>query len=111
MLRYALALAMGLGMVAVADMATAQDKAETKTVEGKMVCTKCTLNETKACEHAVQVKEGGKEVTYYIGKAGFKEFHKSVCPAGSDLAVKVTGKLVEKDGKKSLADAKVEKAK
>ncbi len=59
----------------------------------------------------MQVKEGGKDVTYYIGKAGFKELHKDVCPAGSELAVKVTGKLVEKDGKKTLADAKVEKAK
>ncbi len=117
MLRYALAAALGLAVVVVAGTnSTAQDKVEKKTttVEGKLVCTKCTLNETKGCEHAVKVKDGGKEVTYYLVKAtekNFKDYHGKVCPAGSDLAVKVTGVVSEKDGKKLINAAKVEPTK
>ncbi|HEX4608209.1 MAG TPA: DUF6370 family protein [Urbifossiella sp.] len=116
MLRYALAAAFGLAVVIAANSSsTAQDKGKvetkTTTVEGKLVCTKCTLSETKGCEHAVKVKEGGKDVTYYLVKAtekGFKDYHGKVCPAGSDLDVKVTGVVSEKDGKKQINAAKVE---
>lgn len=114
MLRYALALALGFSVVALASVVSADDKKDSKdvkTIEGKMVCTKCTLSETKACGHAVQVKEGTKTVTYYLDAKAGKALHKEVCPAGSELAVKVTGKLVEKGGKKTLTNAKVEKAK
>ena len=60
MLRYALALALGFCIVAVSQVAvTAQDKkGETKTLEGKLVCTKCKLAETDACGNALLVKEG-----------------------------------------------------
>ena len=114
MLRYALALALGFSVVALSNVAgTAQEKdkkGETKTIEGKMVCGKCTLSETKACSNVVQVKEGGKTVNYYISDKGNKEkYHKDVCPGGSEVEVKVTGKIVEKDGKKMIEDAKVEK--
>jgi|SRR5581483_3969023 len=112
MLRYALALALGVSALALADYsATAQEKkGDSKTVEGKLVCTKCTLGETKACGHAVKVKEGGKDVTYYLADKGGKEkYHKDVCPGGSELDVKVTGKVVEKDGKKTIESPKVEK--
>lgn len=109
MLRIALALVLGLGAASLAGSTSADDKkAETKTIEGKMVCGKCTLEETKACSNAVKVKEGGKEVVYYIKDKGNKEaYHKGVCPGGSEVAVKVTGKVVEKDGKKWIEDAKV----
>jgi hypothetical protein len=114
MLRYALALALGVSVVALANYsATAQEKKDAKdakTIEGKLVCTKCTLGETKACGHAVKLKEGGKDVVYYLADKGGKEkYHKDVCPGGSELDVKVTGKLVEKDGKKTIEDPKVEK--
>lgn len=114
MLRYVLAFALGVSLVTLAGYSvTAQDAKkdakDTKTIEGKMVCSKCTLGETKACGHAVKVKEGGKEVTYYLADKGGKEkYHKDVCPGGSELEVKVTGKLTEKDGKKTIADPKVE---
>jgi hypothetical protein len=115
MLRYALALALGISVVTLANYSvTAQDAKkdakDTKTIEGKLVCTKCTLGETKACGHAVKVKEGDKEVVYYLADKGGKEkYHKDVCPGGSELEVKVTGKLVEKDKKKTIEDPKVEK--
>jgi hypothetical protein len=118
MLRYALAAALGFAVVAAAGSSTsAQDKgkgkveSKTTTVEGKLVCTKCTLSETKGCEHAVKVKDGEKTVTYYLVKAtekGFKDYHGKVCPADSTLDVKVTGVVSEKDGKKLINAAKVE---
>lgn len=116
MLRYALALVLGVSIVALANFAaTAQDakkeaKDTTKTIEGKMVCGKCTLGETDKCSNVVKVKEGGKDVKYYISDKGNKEkYHKDVCPGQSEVEVKVTGKIVEKDGKKTIEDAKVEK--
>ena len=116
MLRYALAAALGLAVVVAAgSTSTAQnkDKVETKTttLEGKLVCAKCTLSETKGCEHALQVKAGEKTVTYYLVKTtekDFKAYHGKVCPAGSDLDVKVTGVVSEKDGKKLINAAKVD---
>ncbi len=91
-----------------ADTKKADDKKETK-IEGKLVCTKCTMKETKECGHAVKVMENGKEVVYYLKDKGAKEtYHKAVCPKDSESDVKVTGKLSEKDGKKTLDDVKVE---
>lgn len=113
MLRYALAAAFGLALVLSAGTSTdAQDKkaekAKTTTIEGKMVCTKCTLNETDKCGHAVKVKAGEKTLTYYIDS---KEFHGAICPAGNELAVKVTGTAGKDGDKLTIKGAKVEKAK
>src|SRR6516225_8661870 len=110
MLRIALSLALGFSIVALtnAPFSTAQDgkKAETKTLEGKLVCGKCKLGETDKCTNALVVKEGDKEVTYYIQDKGKGEkYHK--CSGEADA--KVTGKVGEKDGKKVITDAKVEK--
>ena len=108
MLRYVLALALGLSFVALSGMnATAEDKkAEKKTLEGKLVCTKCKLGETDACGNALLVKEGDKTTTYYIKDKGKGEkYHK--CSGEQDA--KVTGTVTEKDGKKTIEGAKVEK--
>ena len=105
-------LALGIGIAALGFTAIAAEKPAakgTKTFEGKLVCAKCTLAETDACMHALIVKEGKKEVTYYVDDK--KANHSKVCPSGSELAVKVTGKLAEKDGKKWIMMAKVEEVK
>jgi hypothetical protein len=113
MMRLALALALGFSIVALSGVTTTaaqkdDKKAEKKTLEGKMVCTKCKLSETDACGNAVQVKEGDKTVTYYLKDKGKGEtYHK----CAGEQAVKVTGKITEKDGKKYIEDAKVEKQK
>ena len=113
MLRIALALALGFGVVALSGVTTtAADKNEkkddVKTVEGKLVCTKCKLSETDACGNAVQVKDGDKTVTYYLKDKGKDEkYHK----CSGEQAVKVTGKITVKDDKKTIEDAKVEKQK
>lgn len=109
MLRITLALALGVAVVTLSGATPtvrAEDKA--KTVEGTLTCTKCALKETKACGHALIVKEGDKKVTYYIADKGGKEpYHKNCCTADVD-GVKVTGKVTEKDGKKTIEAAKVE---
>ena len=93
------------------DKKTDKKADEKKTIEGKLVCAKCTLKDAdaKACTNAVKVKDGDKEVVYYIKDTGNKEtYHKAICKADSESKVKVTGKVVEKDGKKWIEDAKVE---
>lgn len=93
-----------LGVVAV----SYADEAA-KALEGKLVCTKCTLGETAKCGHALKVKEGDKEVVYYVADKGGKEkYHGKVCPPDSEAAAKVTGKVTEKDGKKTITEPKVE---
>lgn len=108
MLRQLLALAVGVLALSAAGIAADDKKGDAKTLEGKLVCTKCTLGETTKCSHALKVKEGDKDVVYYVDDKN--KNHSEVCPAGTELDVKVTGKLTEKDGKKTIADAKVEKA-
>src|SRR5579872_1081443 len=109
MLRCALVAVLGIAALTVASFATAEDKKdEKKTLEGTLTCTKCALGETKACGHALIVKDGEKKVTYYLVDKGGKEaYHKNCCTADVE-GVKVTGKLTEKDGKKSIEEPKVE---
>jgi hypothetical protein len=111
MRRFAIALAMGFSLVALSGVSTtaqekkADKKAEAKPLEGKMVCGKCKLAETEACSNVLIVKEKDVEVKYYLTDKGKGEkYHK--CSGESN--VKVTGKVVEKDKKKTLEDAKVE---
>lgn len=116
MLRIALAVALGFAAVTLAGLsnsATAQDKKEDKkdekkTLEGTLTCTKCTLGETKACGNALVVEKDKKKVTYYLVDKGVKEpYHKECCTADAP-GTKVTGKVVEKDGKQTIEDPKVE---
>ena len=108
MLRTVLASVVAIAAITLAGLsnATAEDKkAEKKTLEGKLVCTKCELKETKACGNALIVKEGDKNVTYYLVDKGGRAVPQ-VLPGRRPA--KVTGKVGEKDGKKTIEDAKVE---
>ena len=107
MLRYVLAAALGVAVLGLTAVVADDKKDEKKTLEGTLVCTKCSLGETKACGHALIVKEGDKKVNYYLVDKGGKEpYHKNCCT--EDVPAKVTGKVVEKDGKKTIEDPKVE---
>jgi hypothetical protein len=111
MLRFALALALGFAAVTLAGSVVgvrAEDKKdETKKLEGKLTCTKCALSETEKCGHALLVKEGGKEVKYYLkDKGGEEKYHGKCCRADVDAIV--TGKVVDKDKKKYIENPKVE---
>lgn len=93
--------------VCLVSVAGAEDKPATKTLEGKLVCTKCELKETKACGHALLVTENKKEVKYYLDDKGGKEkYHAEVCQAPADA--KVTGKVSKKGEKNVIAEPKVE---
>src|SRR5256885_7172366 len=106
LLRAALALALGFAVVGFAtnvNVKAEEKKAETVKLEGKLTCTKCALEETKACGHALVLKKDGKEVKYYLVDKGGKEpYHGKCCQEPVDAIV--TGKLVEKDGKKTIED-------
>ena len=110
MLRFALASVLAAAAITLAGLGTSiadDKKAEKKTLEGTLTCTKCALKETKACGNALVVKENGKDVTYYlIDKGGKAPYHKNCCQA--DVPAKVTGKVSEKDGKKVIEEPKVE---
>lgn len=100
------ALFAGIAALSLFAAATAEEKGGAVTKEGKLVCAKCTLMIAEKCSHVLVVKEDGKDVNYFVDDKN--KDHKKVCPAGTELDAKVTGKLVEKGGKKTLQGAKVE---
>lgn len=108
-MRSLLALAIGIAALSFGMVSMAEDKKkdETKKLEGKLTCTKCALQETDKCGHALKVKEGDKEVIYYLDdKGGAEKYHGKVCKEDKDVTVE--GKVVEKDKKKHIEKPKVE---
>jgi hypothetical protein len=76
---------------------------------GTLMCGKCSLKATPKCSNALQVKEGDKEVNYFIDDKGAAEsYHDGVCGDGKIEGVTVTGTVSEKDGKKWIKASKVE---
>jgi hypothetical protein len=71
------------------------------TLKGKMVCGKCTLNETKECSNVLLVDEKGKQTKYYLtDNALAKKNHEAVCSGEAPATVKGTVKTSK--GKKML---------
>jgi hypothetical protein len=81
--------------VALSGLALAGDKADPVTVEGKLVCAKCTLAE-KGQEGCQSVLLSG-DMKYYLVKNELAEKEGHVCKG--EKAVKVTGMVTEKDGR------------
>ncbi len=89
----------------------AEPPAKEVTLKGTILCAKCSLKESKKCQTAIQVKEGGKTVTYYLDDKGNKEeYHEPVC-GGDRQEGTVIGTVTEKAGKKYITPTKVEYAK
>ena len=86
--------------------------AKERTVKGTIMCGKCTLKKTDACQAALQVKrkgKDGKEVTRVLllkNDAVTKAFHKKIC-GGDKIAVAVTGKLEGKGKNRLLVASKI----
>lgn len=103
-----------LAVAAILSVVSLAVAAEEKTWTGDAVCAKCALKETKTCQNALMVKEDGKAVTYYLEGEASKKAHQKlgICTASKDapIKVKVTGKAVEKDGKKVIEVSKIDKA-
>jgi hypothetical protein len=88
----------------------AQEKKEV-TLKGTILCARCALKETKKCQNAIQVEDGGKTVTYYLDDKGMKEeYHEQLC-GGARREGTVSGTVHEQDGKKFVKPTKVEYAK
>ena len=99
MLRIALAVALGFSIVSLAGMGTisADDKkAETKTLEGKLVCTKCKPRRDRRLRKRPP-REGRRQDHHLLHQrqGQGEEYHK----CSGEQAAKVTGK-VSKDGDK-----------
>ena len=107
-----LAVAVVFVLVAGLNAADQKDQKEV-TLKGTLMCAKCELKEKDVtkCTTAIQVKEDGKTVTYYLKDKGNAEnYHEEVCGGGTKEGT-VTGVVSEKDGKKYITPSKVEYAK
>jgi hypothetical protein len=105
-LALALALVVGLSLAAQA--------AEEKEVmlKGEVACAHCTLKlaDAKECQDALQVTAGnGTKTNYYFVQNEILEKFGHNCEG--KRAVMVTGKVMEKEGKKWLKASKIEEVK
>ncbi|MBX6314816.1 MAG: hypothetical protein IRY99_18145 [Isosphaeraceae bacterium] len=84
--------------------------AEQKTITGDAECAKCTLAETKKCQNVVVVKEGDKEVKYYMDMTNpvAKANHQKAGFCKGEKKVRVTGDVAEKEGKMFITPTKIE---
>ena len=86
--------------------------AKERTVKGTVMCGKCVLKKTDACQAALEVKrkgKDGKEVTRVIllkNDAVTKAFHKKIC-GGDKIAVAVTGKFEGKGKERVIVASKI----
>ena len=109
-LKLTIALLAGLALAGTAFTALAEDAKET-TITGNMVCGKCKLHETKACQNVIQVEKDGKTVNYYLVKNDVSDaMHEDICH-GDTKKVTAIGTVEEKDGKQQLTVTKLEAAK
>jgi len=85
----------------------AGDKDASVTLEGKVVCAKCGLQEAgrEECQNVLVVKSGDSPEHYYLTKNAVDEEFGPVCM--KTKAVQVTGTVSEKDGKMWLAATKI----
>ena len=100
--KLALALALAVGFVASAS-------AGEETVNGKVMCGKCSLKKADAdkCQDVLVTKDAeGKTTEYYVEKNEAAKAFGHTCK-GEKPAV-VTGTVTEKDGKKWIAATKME---
>ena len=80
------------------------------TITGLGQCAKCALHETDKCQNTIQTEEHGKKVIYYLTENDTsKDFHDNICKKSEKVTA--TGKVSEKDGKKTLTVSKIEAAK
>jgi hypothetical protein len=106
MVRIAKLFAVALALAAVVATAQARPDKEEKTLKGTITCAKCDLHETTKCATVIKVKEGGKDVVYYLDDASAKKNHGPICQSPKEGSV--TGTVSEKDGKKIVTATKVE---
>jgi hypothetical protein len=105
--KIALALAVAFGLTVAVQSA---DEAKSVTLQGQVMCAKCTLKkaDAKECQDVLVVSEGAAKGEYYIVKNDVAEKFGHVC--SSKKAAKVTGTVAEMDGKKWITASAMEAA-
>ena len=104
-MRAAFSLALGLAVALVVVAKVAADDKEV-TLKGTITCAKCDLGVESKCATVIKVKEGDKDVVYYLDQKSDKANHSKICKTPKEGSV--TGKVSEKDGKKVVTATKVE---
>lgn len=82
---------------------------ETVTLDGNIVCAKCTLKVpgVEKCQTVLLVKtEGGEETQYWLAKNSVADAFGEVCEEVKPT--RVTGTIEARDGKKWIAATKIE---
>jgi hypothetical protein len=104
-MRAAWSMLLGLAVVlALVAKASAEDKEVT--LKGTITCAKCDLKLEKKCHTVIKVKEGDKDVVYYLDDKSAKEHHKKICTEAKEGSV--TGKVSKKGDKMIITATKVE---
>lgn len=104
----ALLTVVGIALL-LSTLQAAEEKEKEVTLKGTILCAKCALKEVDKCTTAIQVKEGGKTVTYYFhDKGADEEYHDAICTGSKEGTV--TGVLHDHNGKKYITPKKVEYA-
>ncbi len=100
-------LAAALMLLGGAGLARAADTKE-MTLKGTLECSKCELHDTADCGTVLSVKEGNKDVIYYLVDNDLaKTDHKKICTKPTK-DVSVTGTVEDKSGKMWLTASKIE---
>jgi hypothetical protein len=108
MKKMTLTLAVGALLAVLAPRVVAADDSKETTLSGNLVCAKCVLHETKACQNVLQVQQDGKTVNYYLAQNDTsKNFHENICGNSGEKAT-VTGTVSKKKGKEVLTASKIE---
>ena len=96
--------------LALAGLALAGE-GKTVTFEGAMMCAHCTLKEAglKECQDVVQVKGEKGTTNYYVKANDVAKKFGHACSGSKD--VKITGTVMEKDGKMWIDAQKIEAVK
>ncbi len=104
-MRTSLTIVVCLALLAATIMpAVAADKEVT--LSGKLTCAKCDLKKDTKCATVLVTKEGGQDAVYYLEDKTGKAKHTEFCQTAKEGTV--TGKVSEKDGKKTITASKVE---
>lgn len=98
-----------LALAAFAALTLSLHAGETK-ITGEAVCAKCELQETTSCQMVIKARatDGKEEKIYVDNNKVSKDFHDEICQ--KNARVKAEGTITEKDGKKTIALTKIDRA-
>jgi len=79
-------------------------------ITGEALCAKCELQETSSCQMVIKTRgaDGKEEKIYADNNKVSKDFHDEICQ--KNARVKAEGTITEKDGKKTIALTKIDRA-